>query len=193
MKGFYATDVLVIAIPPRSEAYLDVLARTINTLEPQHSTQVIFLSSISYYDGKATVLEAENLMKVLVPNAVVLRLGGLMGYDRIAGKYTQGKVLDADSRTHYVHRDDVIGIIENIINKDLRSEVFDVVAPIQSTKKAVFEQNAIKFSFKKTTFLRGEVIGKVLTSEKVSKILSYDFQKEDVHAFWDDLSTSDMS
>jgi len=125
--NLYRCDVLIIAIPPRDN-YLEVLEETLMCIEK--NTQIILLSSISFYDGKALVVEAETLLQSLDEAVTILRLGGLMGYDRIAGKYTAGKVLTSDNRTNYVHRDDVVGIIECIISQYVRGEVFDVVAPI---------------------------------------------------------------
>jgi len=177
----YDCDVLVIAIPPRDN-YLDILKQTLSYVGIQ--TQVILLSSISFYDGKPLVVEAETLLQYLHEDVVILRLGGLMGYDRIAGKYTAGKVLTADSRTNYVHRDDVVGIIESIIKQDIVGEMFDVIAPVQSTKKKIFTQNAQVFGFKDTEFLQGDAIGKELFPTKVCENLGYIFKKEDVHTFW---------
>jgi hypothetical protein len=177
----YDCDVLIIAIPPRDN-YLEVLEQTLSLISDQ--TQVILLSSISFYDGKALVVEAETLLQKLDENVVILRLGGLMGYDRVAGKYTAGKVLTSDSRTNYVHRDDVAGIIESIIKQDVREEFFDVVAPIQSTKKAIFAQNAKKFGFKETEFLGGDEVGKKLSPTKLCEVLNYVFKKPDVLSFW---------
>jgi nucleoside-diphosphate-sugar epimerase len=164
---------------------LKVLEDTLQSLNKEKHTQVIFLSSISFYDGKQSVIEAEELMQALLDDVVTLRLGGLMGYDRIAGKYTAGKVLPADSPTHYVHRDDVVGIIDRIIEKEVRGEVFDVVAPIQSTKKVIFTQNAKQFGFDKTVFLDGSEVSKNLTPDKCLEVLDYHFKKEDVTAFWE--------
>ena len=183
LEQFYVADVLVIAIPPSAQDYLEVLDRTMSAFDEGHTTQIIFLSSISFYDGKASVVEAERRIQALVTDVVVLRLGGLMGYDRVAGKYTAGKVLTSDSRTNYVHRDDVLGIIERIIEEDIRGEVFDVVAPVQSTKKVIFSQNAKKFGFKETEFLNGDQVGKVLSPLKLIDLLNYVFIKEDVHTF----------
>jgi len=179
--GSYDCDVLVIAIPPR-ECYLEVLRETLERVEA--NTQVILLSSISFYDGKPLVIEGEALVQQLHEGAVILRLGGLMGYDRIAGKYTAGKVLTSDARTNYVHRDDVVGIIESIIAQDVRDEIFDVVAPLQCLKKEIFSQNAEAFGFEKTEFLSGDEVGKVLAPTKLCKYLGYTFMKKDVKAFW---------
>jgi hypothetical protein len=181
IRGGYSCDVLVIAIPPR-ENYLEVLKETLEKVDA--ATQVILLSSISYYDGKSLVIEAEDLVQRMHEGALVLRLGGLMGYDRIAGKYTAGKVLTSDARTNYVHRDDVVGIIESIIAQDVRDEIFDVVAPLQCSKKEMFSQNAKAFGFEKTEFLSGDEVGKVLAPTKLCEHLAYTFLKKDVKAFW---------
>lgn len=177
----YDCDTLVIAIPPRDN-YLEVLEETLSKVDLK--TQVILLSSISFYDGKALVIEAESLVYKSHPEVNILRLGGLMGYDRIAGKYTAGKVLTSDSRTNYIHRDDVLGIIESIIEQNIRSEIFDVVAPKQSRKKIIFAQNAKYFGFKETEFLHGDEKGKELTPIKLCNVLGYVFKKEDVKDFW---------
>ncbi|MBA1421263.1 MAG: hypothetical protein FAF03_10600 [Epsilonproteobacteria bacterium] len=63
---FYDVDVLIIAIPPSTQEYLDVVEDTLYFLKKENHTQVIFLSSISYYDGKASVVEAETLMQALL-------------------------------------------------------------------------------------------------------------------------------
>lgn len=182
IRGEYNCDILLIAIPPR-ECYLEVLRETLERVDT--TTQVILLSSISFYDGKSLVIEAEGLVQHDHDDVVILRLGGLMGYDRIAGKYTAGKVLTSDARTNYVHRDDVVGIIESIIAEDVRDEIFDVVAPLQCTKKEIFAQNAELFGFEKTEFLSGDETGKVLAPTKLCEHLDYTFVKKDVKLFWD--------
>ena len=180
-KYYYNCDSLVIAIPP-GEEYLNVLKKTLELIDIH--TQVILLSSISYYDAKPLVVAGEVLVTDLHSNVTILRLGGLMGYDRIAGKYTAGKTLAYDSRTNYVHRDDVLGIIEYSIKQGIVGEVFDVVSPIQSTKKQIFSQNAKAFLFKETEFLHNENVGKVLSANKLIGLLDYHFRKPNVQEFW---------
>ena len=177
----YSCDTFIISIPPRDN-YLEILEMTLKKLDV--STQVILLSSISFYDGKALVVEAEALVQKIHPDVIVLRLGGLMGYDRIAGKYTAGKVLTSDSRTNYIHRDDVLGILESIIEQNIRTEIFDAVAPVQCSKKEIFDKNAKRFGFKETGFLKGDIKGKVLSPIKLCDVLGYVFKKEDIKKFW---------
>ncbi len=184
LVGFYAADVLLIAIPPSAES-LEAIEDAFYSLEMNEviETQVIFLSSLSFYDNKKSVVEAEELVVSKDEKSVILRLGGLMGYDRIAGKYTQGKTIE-DSPTNYVHRDDVVGIIETIIEQKIKHRTFNVVAPIQSTKKEIFTQNAEQFNFEATRF--SEMIGKhsIYTPEILCDILGYTFKKENVKDFF---------
>jgi nucleoside-diphosphate-sugar epimerase len=184
LVGFYACDVLVIAIPP-SDEYLDAIEDVYFSLSLNEAlvTQVIFLSSISFYDDKKIIVEAEELAKVKDENTVILRLGGLMGYDRIAGKYTAGKTIE-DRATNYVHRDDVVGIIETIIEQKVSNKIFNVVAPIQSTRKEIFKQNAEQFNFAATKFSENISAHKELSSDILCDVLGYEFLKEDVRKFW---------
>jgi len=184
LVGFYKCDALIIAIPP-SDEYLSVIYDVFISLSLNEAvdTQMIFLSSTSFYDGKKIIKEAEELVKANDENAVILRLGGLMGYDRIAGKYTAGKTIE-DAPTNYVHRDDVVNIIESIIEQDVRNKIFNVVAPIQSSKKDIFMKNSKKFNFEQTKF-EGETNKTVaLSSQILCDVLGYKFQKEDVNSFW---------
>lgn len=177
----YNVDFLVIAIPPKNN-YLEVIEQTLDKVNK--NTHIILLSSISFYKNKPLVVEAENLVKEKSKKFVILRLGGLMGYDRIAGKYTANKTLTINSVTNYIHRDDVVSIIETIIKKEIYNEIFDVVAPVQSTQKEIFSINAKRFGFEKTFFLEETPIGESLSPINLIKKTSYIFKKDTVLEFW---------
>lgn len=182
-QQLYVCDVLVIAVPPR-EANIEAIAQALKSVGV--SAHIILLSSISYYDNKPLVVDVEKMVKQHQPNATILRLGGLMGYDRIAGKYTAGKLLPCNTKTHYVHRDDVVYIIGLIILHEVEAEIFDVVAPIQTTKEHIFTLNSKRFGFQKTKFLTHKMDGKELNSDKLTHTLGYTFKKRDVTKFWEE-------
>jgi len=184
LVGFYACDALIIAIPP-SDEYLDVIedAYFSVSLNEALDTQMILLSSTSFYDDKKIIKEAEELAKIKDENTVVLRLGGLMGYDRIAGKYTAGKTVE-DGATNYVHRDDVVGIIESVIDQRLKGKILNVVAPIQATKKEIYTKNSEVFGFDRTNFSENIGKEKSLDAQGVETLLQYTFKKPDVMEFW---------
>ena len=194
-KKFYNTDVFIIAIPPRGE-YLQTLTSILSHLKP--STQLILLSSTSVYSQTKGVvkeedtytikepslmLQAERLVQSKHKDAVILRLGGLMGYDRIAGKYTAGKTKAYDAPVNYIHRDDVIGVIHLCMEKNIRDEVFNVVVPSHPKQSEVYAFNTKKFGFEKTCFSSDEVRGKVVCTHSLIE-LGYKFLRKDIFDFW---------
>jgi len=184
LVGFYNCDALIIAVPP-SDEYLDVIEDVFFSVSLNEAidTQMILLSSLSFYDNNKLIADAEELAKIKDENTVILRLGELMGYDRIAGESTSGKTIE-DGPTNYVHRDDVIGVIESIIDQNIKNKIFNVVAPIQATKKEIFTQNSKKFGFEETSFNGIVKEAKSLSSDVLCDVLGYKFQKEDVRNFW---------
>lgn len=195
-EDFYKTDVLIIAIPPRGE-YIATLKKVIAYLG--ESTHIILCSSTSVYrqksgdiyeedsDGITTpslMLEAERMVQSLRPQTLVLRLGGLMGLDRIAGKYSAGKVLANDTYVNYIHRDDVVNIIRLCIQKRIEARCYNLVTPAHSSKKSIYDANAKRFGFEATGFESEAITGKRVSSARLIKELRYDFSKEDPLLFW---------
>jgi nucleoside-diphosphate-sugar epimerase len=181
-QGYYRCDTLVIGIPPR-EGHLQSIQIAIEQIEPD--VQLIFLSSTSYYDNKPAVIEAETLVRTLWPKTAILRLGGLMGYDRIAGRYTAGQTLPHDAISRYIHRDDAVGIIAAMIEQNVRSVTWNALAPIQHPKSRIFEENAKRFGFEPTRFENTNLHKRTtINADALIKALRYRFVYPDANAWY---------
>lgn len=174
-------DVFVCATPP-SETTLKMLAFSLPKLKAE--CQVILLSSISYYKGRELVRKVEKAVHKMRKTCVTVRLGGLMGYDRIAGRYTAGKRIGQNRMTNYIHRDDVVGFVCKLIYEDEQEGVFDLVAPRQSDLKSIYDANAKRFGFAKTEFEEESVQDALELPYSVAKMDIYLFSKPDVRLFW---------
>ena len=165
---------IVISIPTRGD-YLDSLNSLLKLVGKD--VQVVLYSSISFYKNRELVVNGKKLVKSLAPNATILRLGGLMGYDRVAGKYTAGKTIK-DSISNYIHRDDVVAITKLIIEQNIQNRTLNLVAPKQALKSKIFTQNSKEFGFEKTVFIGFE--------ENIPLVLdlNYTFLEESVIEFW---------
>lgn len=194
--NFYQTDLLIIAIPPKGN-YLQTLERVLSYLDEE--VQIILLSSTSVYTQSSAetietdtrsittpslMLEAERFVRKKRPESLVLRLGGLMGYDRVAGSYSVGKTFEHDVYVNYVHRDDVVSVITLCIEKRVKADYYNVVAPIHRSRKEVYHANADRFGFAKARFTTHVIKGKKVSCEKLIKALGYHFSKEDPLFFW---------
>ncbi|NQY20339.1 MAG: hypothetical protein HRT40_03355 [Campylobacteraceae bacterium] len=128
----------------------------------QKNTKVIFISSTSVYGkDENNYDESFSLNESLVSYAekqveyktsVIFRCAGLMGYDRIPGKYFSSKTLTyAKEKTNYVHRDDVIRAILFVIDNKIKW-IYNLCSSEHFDKKDIYDFNALKHNYKKSIF-----------------------------------------
>lgn len=200
-NALFQTDVLVINIPPgrkrNTPEFYGEQIKYLKYLVDQHKVpRVIFVSSTSYYPNtgdwvtettnfdlengstKAVVL-GEREIRQVEAKLTVLRCGGLMGEDRIPGKWFAGKATSgASTPVNYIHRDDVINVIQQLIKGDLPEEgTFNLVCPEHLTRKEVYEAMAHKYNFDQPIWEAPELIDSKKVSGKKLTDLGYSFLK----------------
>jgi nucleoside-diphosphate-sugar epimerase len=172
-KGFqqlFSSEILVVNIPPKSrtssgEYYLEQIRFLRSMVDQSAIKKVIFISSTSVYPKVARFepyLESEKFDTKQAGNDVIyqsellfskernydltiLRFGGLIGEDRVPGKYVVGKEdVVGHTRVNYIYRMDAVGVIAWIIEKSLWNQTYNGVAPVHSHRKEVFDKNVEK-------------------------------------------------
>jgi len=189
-SNFYQNDLIIIAINTKDN-YLATL-RKISTLT-KPSAQVILMSSTSVYrefdkeiDETATItleakqIEAERLLQNLRKQVLILRLGGLMGEDRISGKWKSVSTF-SDGPVNYIHKDDVINSIKFLIEKDVKEGLFNCVAPEHPLRSQVHEKNAKAFNLQLGSF---EGLSHRVVQSKRLEELGYKFLRPNPLDFW---------
>lgn len=191
-----ATDVLIICIPPRAGQFGDAFhpqqIQAIAKSLPSSAVSIIYVSSTSVYPENnqeitenegvihnAPLITAESILKSVDIPLTILRCGGLMGYDRIPGKYFIGKpVTTGNIPVNFVHRDDVIGIIEQVIKQNCWGETFNVVTPQHPVRRDIYLKNAEQFGWQAPTFVESteQIPFKIINADKLIKKLGYRFQ-----------------
>lgn len=197
--SFLKAEILIIAIPPQAGRQGDKfhplqILHLSEHLKLSNIDKLIYISSTSVYpDNKREVTEeesitendanhslrqAEKILSGLHRKSTILRCGGLMGYDRIPGKYFIGKkdLNTGNVPVNFVHRDDVIQIIYQVIRQEKWNEIFNVVAPKHPVRKAIYIKNADEFGWEAPTFIEKDTPAyKVVNSSKVGNELAYQF------------------
>ncbi len=195
------SDVLLIDVPPRAgrvgaDFHPQQLRAVAKAVRQSPVRWVIYVSSTSVYPEKnremtetdvttpdesaaPALVEAEQQILALAPNrrATVLRCGGLMGYDRMPGKYVAGRPVDSGTMpVNYLHRDDAIGLIISVLDTGL-SGVFNLVAPKHPTREAVYRQNCLTFGYPLPTFTEPISLPsyKIISPAKVLAATAYSF------------------
>lgn len=202
---FFQTDLLIVNIPPQSrkkgpDFHPQQIKAISEEIKKQQIPYCIFISSTSVYPGQEkemkeedapetesspqpAVRAAESLLQNLPDlNLSILRCGGLMGYDRIPGRYFSGKknLEEGKAAVNYVHRDDVIGVILEVIRQNYWNQTLNVVAPEHPRRKDVFEKNARDFGFEPPTFAPDSSRpGRKISPAKLQQELSYTFRYPD--------------
>lgn len=200
-EDFFDTDLLIIAIPPKirhegQEYHPEQIKAVINEIKKQKISHCLYISSTSVYpnferevreedapepeDCRHTALcVAEKLLQeVKGLNLTILRCGGLMGYDRIPGKYFAGKK-DLDTGNipvNYVHRDDVIGVVLEVLRQRYWNKIINVVAPKHPARKDIYLRNAADFGLEPPSFTETRMKDyKIVNADKLQQELNYKF------------------
>lgn len=206
--AFWDSNSLFLNIPPeRSEKNLEdtypekiksVCDRILKTDSKNRIKQVIFASSTSVYpseegiyseedadlsntarlSGKA-ILKAEKLLQSYsVFSTVILRFGGLYGYDRHPVRYLAGKedLSSPYKPVNLIHQDDCIQIVRKFLNSDSVSGVFNAVSDGHPPRETFYQSAADHFSVEIPTFDSStESINRVISNEKLKKEMDYKF------------------
>ncbi len=190
-ETFWDNELFIIAISTRDN-YLESLNNFCLRMNPRAS--VILCSSTSVYkefdeevDENAEITqyslqkEAEDLLHQKREKLLVLRLGGLMGKDRIAGRWKSVSTF-TDSPVNYIHQDDVINIISKFIDKKITKGIFNLVAPEHPLRSEVHKKNSEDFGFKLGNF--EGFSHRIVNGNKIIQTLGYEFIHPDPIEFW---------
>jgi nucleoside-diphosphate-sugar epimerase len=206
LDAFFGTDVLVFCVPPSSDgpAYPERAKAVRRAAEAGGIGWVVMTSSTSVYpDLDAVVTESDagaregmplrrNGPDVLAAERVlwgstafdttILRLAGLYGYGRHPAHYFAGKrdLQGGEAPVNLVHRDDVIGVIETVLEQDARGVTFNVCADHHPTRRRIYPVAAERLGIDPPSFDGVEAEGyKIVSNRKVRERLGYAFAYPD--------------
>ncbi|WP_045960662.1 NAD-dependent epimerase/dehydratase family protein [Xenorhabdus poinarii] len=213
-----SVDVLILTLPVRGvagggEAYVKAVQLVVDTALSYSVPRIIFMSSTSVYGSSVGYLnedeplcpETESAKALVVlenwlhqlPNTSVdiLRLAGLVGNGRHAGRFLAGKkaLKGGEDAVNLVHQDDVISAIKLLIQQPKGGHLFNLCAPIHP-KKAVFYPLASRqlnltppeFLQSDSTIIGNSIIGnsteiasKMVDGSRICRVLGFEYQFPD--------------
>jgi nucleoside-diphosphate-sugar epimerase len=195
-QRLFDSEILVVTLPPRSrqgdgELYLQQLTSLQGLIARSSVKQLIFISSTGIYPnennpspyteeepisesnaGNSDLYQAEVLMKS--PSnyqLTVLRMGGLMGADRIPGTYFSGKEqVVGHTRVNFIHQADAARMIAWVIDQGLWNQTFNGVAPEHPLRREVYAKNSSTLGILPPASYQeaaDEKVGRWISSEKI--------------------------
>jgi len=212
LETFFDVDTLLISLPPgltkhEPGFYVKQIQAVISEINRSKISDIIFISSTGIYpelnrvvaeddvtapeeSASPDMVVAENLLTALRPdrNVTVLRLGGLLGYNRIPGKYVQGQkeMTTGSIPVNYIHRDDAAEMIIQVIETGAKNETLNVVAPVHTTRREVYETSCSQFGWETPTFTEPAASPgfKLISGEKFKQHYHYEFKFPDPLQFY---------
>ena len=167
ITDFLHSDILIVNIPPERrddivEYHIEQFSSLIDALGQSPVRSVLFVSSTSVYpslnrevteedaadpeaiSGQALLLVEEMLMQESGFQTTVLRFGGLIGYDRNPEKYlvSMKEIVNPDQPMNFIHRDDCVQIISEIIRLQQWGEVFNACSPLHPLRREYYARAA---------------------------------------------------
>lgn len=188
-KAIDDLDVLIITIPISGKSCcvssLYNRIQNLSTFIGDFKGQLFLMSSTGVYsdvqgefteeDVPVENVSGERMIKNKYPQVNILRLGGLMGDNRLLKNY---KVSNLDHAVNHIHYADICSIIFIMIEKGTEAKLYNITAPLHPPKIQVLNaQNNV--SDNEETEVKGK---KVLSSKLVSE-LEYVFQYPDPREF----------
>ncbi|MEP0266010.1 NAD(P)H-binding protein [Dokdonia sp.] len=196
------TDVLAIMIPPGLRRNTGVnyalrMAHFSHQIEESSIKKVILVSSTSVYDddqGHVTEKDVpepqNNAAKQLYDveqiffntpafETTIVRFGGLFGGNRNPVRFVAGRkgLSNGDAPVNMIHREDCIGILLSIIQKDAFGHMFNAVAPQHPTKREYYTAQAEKLDLESPEYsIEKDANFKKVDSICIDSILSYTFK-----------------
>lgn len=202
LNDLLQADTLIVNIPPKAGKqgdafYPQQIQHLTDAIRQSPIKHVIYISSTSVYPEASRIvtedevttpersaapalIQAEQFIQALEPERMVtiVRCGGLMGYNRIPGKYVAGRTVDSgEVPVNYIHRDDVIGIITSLTQHPVDG-TFNAVAPEHPTREAIYRKSCADFGYQLPTFVSPvePVPYKMVSVAKLLQAINYTFK-----------------
>ena len=204
LKNFLKeSEIIVINFPPKRVPNIEEIYRNqIQQILPyiDNFKKVLFVSSTSVYQntndwvtesvenkpekesGKAVLAVEQILQSHIKENLTILRLSGLIGYDRVPGRFLANKkeVINGSAPINVIHQDDCIGLIDAIIRKEVWGTILNGCAdehPMRETfyTLAAEKEGLVPPQFKKSTTIKF----KKVSNTKSKSVLNYIYKYPD--------------
>lgn len=194
--AFDQMDAVIISIPmsrSKDAESQTVLFQNVLSFLGNNKKQIFLMSSTGIYPQVKQYIDEdifssdqlENTLNSLekifldkIPEINILRLGGLMGQDRMFYKYY--KEAGRYEAVNHVHYQDICRVIEKMISLDLKGKIYNVVAPLHPAKGDVYTYqtgNELDPAIPQKTENR------IISSEKMIRELAYTFAFPDPKTF----------
>jgi nucleoside-diphosphate-sugar epimerase len=209
------SDILIINIPPRHNNSSGLVNYQLMTdyftqrIPESRVQKVILVSSTSVYkEANAEIFES-TLAEADSPSAIsqlatenkfldiknkrvcVVRSAGLVGPERHPGRFFKNRsnIPNGLAPVNLIHRDDVIGIIQMLVDRDEVNGIYNACSPTHPPKQDFYRLAALSSGFTAPDFIPEILSWKIISSLRVFSELEYHFKYPDLTSWLEETPT----
>ena len=194
---------LIISLPPnrksQSNNYVQKIHLLLKKIKPLDIKKIIFLSSTSVYgsiDGvydetitprperpsAKALLSCEQLILDHASSSIIIRLGGLIGYNRNPIFQLNGKLIaNPEGVINFISQRDAIGGIEAILKLPIeKGGIFNLVSPHHPKRKEYYEFVAKKYALPAPIFQENKFVHRVINSDAILRETAFEFKDDNL-------------
>lgn len=208
-EDFLSCEILVIAIPPGTrtnpagthERQMRTLLHLLDVLPSKPF--VIYVSSTSVYPehlpvceesteiteevtGHKDIFRAEKIWREEYKGpAVLMRMGGLAGADRMFVRLFAGKtgLTNGNFPVNFVHQDDAVAALLHVVLQKPPGTVYNICAPQHPLRRHLYAFLAEKYRLVPPQFEENTPSGKIIESGLFMKETGFTYKFEDPYQF----------
>ena len=194
-------SLLVLMIPPglrrhSGADYVMKMSHFLNEIEKAKISKCIFISSTSVYgddqgivsesdapqpdtEAGRQLLQVEQLFFTASFQTSIVRFGGLIGGSRQPVRFLAGRtdLSGGNAPVNLIHRDDCLGLLKTIIQKDAFGHIFNAVYPDHPKKSSYYTQKANELGITPPQYRNEDNSRyKEVHSENIRKHLEFEFK-----------------
>ena len=196
---FLQSEILIIAVPPyqfASENFIQLMEK----VKTSHIQAVLHISSTSVYEDNNQIKtenssvqdnqvhEIEKLLPLAEKPFTIVRFGGLIGDGRNPYDFLSRseEFKNPEGFINYIHQDDCIQIITEIIQQNKWNETFNAVASMHPKRIDFYNTLREKRGLSPIKPTASESQWKIIDNSHLKKALNYSF-------IWDDVTEATLT
>jgi nucleoside-diphosphate-sugar epimerase len=201
LEQFLTTEILIISIPPGRRSvdglanYRQMAQLIRKQLATSQVSKLIYISSTSVYPESNAILnefseigpetesgkvlsETEALFSELNMQVILLRLSGLIGPNRMPGRFFAGQenVPNGLAPVNMIHLDDAVALINCLIDSETAQGVYLGCSPSHPTKEEFYSLAAQFENLVAPTFISEKIKWKTISSERTIQELNFKYK-----------------
>ncbi|HWW39992.1 SDR family oxidoreductase [Pedobacter sp.] len=200
-SDFFKSDLLIVCLPPKRNSdhllsYTSKISKIADFAIQYKIAQILYISSTSVYQEENQIVDEDTIPRPQTPSAqqilqaeqllkgtaffetTIIRFGGLIGPDRLPGRFFAGKKAIPNGRApiNLIHLTDCIGLTLYIIKNGAFGQLYNACCPDHPEKQVFYTEATRTLNLALPEFINELREWKIISTIQVPNSLEYSYK-----------------